>query len=249
MVEAPLDENQSGVRTLCHAADKIYLALAATLAVGLSWRWLAEQVFEDRSHDATAHMMQLAAHAPPGASGILFLPYLAGERTPIMDARAAGAFVGLRVGHTCAHLARAVLEGVALCLRHALSALQEVGVHVHEILLAGGPAHQPIVCRVVADVLAREATPLVVRDQSAIGASLLAAVATGGFATMHEACTSTIRTGTAIQPDPTRSTLYDQLYVTYCDLYPALREHLHALSDGYTLETEGYQSAGIGSET
>jgi xylulokinase len=173
--------------------------------------------------------MDRAAEAPPGAGGLLFLPYLAGERAPLLDPATGGAFVGLRMDHGRAHLARAVLEGIAFSLRHALEPLQEAGVRPARAILAGGAAQHPSMRRIMADVLEQPMTPLETAEQSALGAALLAAQHAGFFPTLQDACDAAVHYGTPVQPDPARAALYRDLYVQYHGLYPLLRDTTHAL--------------------
>jgi len=140
VLTAPPEARARGLRTLCHALPGRYLALAATLGAGLSLTWLRERVFADASTDASADVLALAATAPPGAEGLLFSPYLAGERMPLLDPEASGAWLGLRLDHGRAHLARAVLEGVAFGLRQALEPLRATAARPTHIILAGGMA-------------------------------------------------------------------------------------------------------------
>ena len=236
---APLPAPEHGLRTLCHAAPRQsgaagYLALTATLGAGLSLRWLREEVFGDREDGGDARLMAAAEQAPPGAAGLLFLPYLAGERAPLLDPAASGALIGLRLDHGRAHLARAALEGVAFSLRHALEPMQAAGVAVTRIVLAGGLAQSPLMRAIVADVLGQAVTPLGVGRtgagaQSALGAALLAAVQAKFFASLDEACTAAVQYGTPVEPDHERAERYGTLYARYRGLYPTLKADMHAL--------------------
>jgi xylulokinase len=173
--------------------------------------------------------MQLAGSVPAGAGGLLFLPYLAGERAPLLDPDAAGAFVGLRLDHGRAHLARAVLEGIAFSLLHALEPLQQAGVRPTMIILAGGLARSPLMRTIMADVLGRTVRPLETAEQSALGAALLAAHHAGFFPSVRDACDAVVRYGPEVRADPQRRDLYQRLYVSYRGLYPLLRETSHSL--------------------
>jgi xylulokinase len=228
-INAPLPNPQHGLRTLCHALPGTYLALCATLGAGLSLRWLREEVLDIRDADADAQLIRLAESVPPGAGGLLFLPYLAGERAPLLDPEAGGAFIGLRLEHGRAHLARAVLEGIAYSLRHALEPLQEAGVQPTTVILAGGLAQSPVMRAIMADVLGRTVTPLITAEQSALGAALLAAHQAGFFPTLSDACDAAVRYAPAVSADPIRRDLHDGLYARYRGLYPLLRDTSHAL--------------------
>ncbi len=228
-IAAPLADPQHGLRTLCHALPDTYLALCATLGAGLSLRWLREDVLDSRDAEADTQLLQLAGSAPAGAGGLLFLPYLAGERAPLLDPEATGAFIGLRLEHGRAHLARAVLEGIAFSLRHALEPLNEAGARPSTVILAGGLAQSLLMRTITADVLGRTVTPLITAEQSALGAALLAAHHTQFFPTLQAACDAVVRYAPAVHADPTRQDLYDELYAHYRGLYPLLRDTSHAL--------------------
>ena len=229
VLTAPPEAPAQGLRTLCHALPGRYLALAATLGAGLSLTWLREQVFADTSPDASADLLALAATAPPGAGGLLFFPYLAGERMPLLDPQASGAWLGLRLDHGRAHLARAVLEGVVFGLRQALDPLRETAARPRHILLAGGMARAPLAPRVVADVLGQPVQGLRTAEQSALGAALLAAVGVGLFPNLPAACAAAVGYEAPVLPDPARTDLYDRLYAHYRGFYPKVRDDMHAL--------------------
>lgn len=167
--------------TFCHVLPGQTFALAATLSAGLSLRWLREQVLGAPDDAAFGALLDQAAALPPGADGLLFWPYLLGERTPHMDARLRAAFAGLGLGHGQAHLLRAVLEGVAFSLREALAVLEGVGARPGRLILAGGGARLPLWRQILADVLGRPLQPVRGADQSALGAALLAGHAAGIF--------------------------------------------------------------------
>jgi xylulokinase len=227
---APLAAPAQGLRTLCHALPgqpdgaRTYLALAATLGAGLSFHWLREQLGV-----SDARLLGEAAAAPPGAGGLLFLPYLAGERAPLLDPAASGAFIGLRLDHGRAHLARAVLEGIGFSLRQALEPLQAAGVTVERIVLAGGLAQSALMRGMMAAVLGRPVAPLETAEQSALGAALLAAAYTRFFPSLEEACARVVRFAPPVLPDLDHAAVYQALYSRYRDLYPTLRADMHAL--------------------
>jgi xylulokinase len=232
---APLSAPAHGLRTLCHALPeqpggaRTYLALAATLGAGLSFRWLRDQLVAAEAEDADAHLLGEAAQAPPGAGGLLFLPYLAGERAPLLDPSASGAFIGLRLDHGRAHLARAVLEAIAFSLRHALEPLQAAGVVMDRIVLAGGLAQSALMRDIMAGVLDQPVVPLEIAEQSALGAAILAAVHAGFFHSLEEACARVVCFAPPVLPDPAQAAIYQAFYPRYRGLYPTLRADMHAL--------------------
>jgi len=228
-VAHPLERPIQGARTLCHAVPGVYLALAATLGAGLSLRWMRERLSAIDGPDAEARFVDLAGEAPPGAGGLIFLPYLAGERAPLLDPEASGALVGLRLDQGAAHIARATLEGVVFGLRHALDLLESLGARADRVVLAGGAARNPLVRQIAADVFDRPVEGLQTAEQSALGAAVLATVGAGFYPDLRAACDASVTSTRPIAPDPTRARLYSVLYGRYRGLYPALRDDMRAL--------------------
>ncbi len=159
----------------------------------------------------------------PGAEGLLFQPYLAGERTPHADPNARGAFVGLGLRHDRGALVRAVLEGVAFGLRDSLELLRALGVRADVGRVSGGGARSGLWLRIVSSVLGIPLERTAVEEGSAYGAALLAAVAGGAFASVGEAVERCVRVRDVVEPDPEWTSRYDALYDRFRSLYPALR--------------------------
>jgi xylulokinase len=155
--------------------------MGAILSAGLALRWLRDNIFALSGADAYTRMTDWAATAPLGAKGLLFLPYLMGERTPHLDPQARGIFLGLKAGHGRAELVRAVMEGVALACYDAFAALAEVGARPQRIVLAGGGAQSELWQQIMADVFNLPLQPLISGEQSARGAALLAGEGLGQF--------------------------------------------------------------------
>ena len=215
------------VHAFCHAVPNRYHLMGVTLAAGGSLRWWRDVV----GKDDYAELSALAEQTPPGAEGLVFLPYLTGERTPHLDPRARGTFFGLTSRHGLGHLTRAVMEGVAYSLRDSLEIIVALGADPQQIRVTGGGGRSPFWRQLLADVLGRPIVRTIADEGPAYGAALLAGVAAGVFGSIEEACA-----GISLQPDvcePTkdRRTLYDEYYAIYRDLYPATRSAMHLLSD------------------
>jgi xylulokinase len=168
-----------------------------------------------------------AATNAPGSEGLIFLPYLAGERTPHADPDARGAFVGLSVRHQRGALVRAVLEGVAYGLRDSLELLSELGVRADAGRASGGGARSRLWLQVVASVLGLPLELTVLEEGSAYGAALLAGVAGGAFSNVHEAVAACLRVREVVEPEPTWQKTYVEGYQRFRELYPALRPDFH----------------------
>lgn len=204
----------------------------AMSATGRALDWLAGAVL-----DADVPALEVeAGGVAPGADGILFLPYLAGERSPIWDPLARGVFAGLTLGHGRGHLARAVLEGAAFALRHVATPIRTAGVELRELRVSGGTARSALWNRIKADVLqVPVAVPRLV-DTAMVGAAVIAAagVRAGGTSAVPDltsAMRAIVHLAERVAPDPAAAAAYDAAFERYRALYPALRPVLHALHE------------------
>jgi xylulokinase len=209
---------QARLHVFCHAVPGTWHAMGVMLSAAGSLRWLREVVgggFDE--------LVAEAERWPPGAEGLLFAPYLAGERTPHADPDARGAFAGLGLRHDRGALARAVLEGVAFGLRDSLELLRSLGVEPTVGRVSGGGARSELWLRVVASVLGLPLGRTAVEEGSAFGAALLGGVAAGVFGSAAEAVAACVRVGETVAPEPGWSDAYEEAYERYRLLYPALK--------------------------
>jgi xylulokinase len=168
--------------------------------------------------------LALAEAAPPGAEGLVFLPYLEGERAPLWDPRARGAFVGLTSSHGQAHLLRAVLEGVACSVRHILHTAEELSAsRTDELRVAGGGSRLALWNRIKADVVGRPVRPCVTSENGVLGAAMLASVGAGIYRDVTAAGAGMVQLQAGVEPDPATAEAYDRLYARYVALYPRLK--------------------------
>jgi xylulokinase len=177
--------------------------------------------------DAFAAVEADASAVDPGADGVVFLPYLAGERTPIWDERASGVFFGLSDRHTRAHLARAVFEAVAYQLRHVADVLGEYGAAIDELRVTGGQARIPLWHRIKADVLGVPVVVPSVSEGALLGEAMLAAEAAGRASDPATAAARFLRESARFDPNPDKAPAYERAYRTYRELYPRLRDLMH----------------------
>jgi xylulokinase len=217
----PVFDPDLRLHLFCHAMPNTWYLMGAILSAGLSLKWLRDSVFGDEPYQA---MAQAASDVPPGAEGLFFLPYLAGERTPHMDPDAQGAFVGLTLRHHRGHLVRAVMEGVVLALRDGFELMLELGVPVERVVASGGGTRHPLWLQLQADVLNRPIHQTQTEEAAAVGAALLAGVGINVYSDVREACRRSVRWRTAVvQPNPEDVAHYDEAFLTYKRLYPALK--------------------------
>ena len=217
---------QGRLHAFCHAVPGRYHLMGVTLAAGGALRWWRDLIGEP-DYD---NLVERAATAPPGSEGLVFLPYLTGERSPHLDSRARGMFFGLTSRHDLSHMTRAVMEGVAFSLRDSLEVMEELGASPREIRATGGGTRNRFWRQLLADVFGRPIVRTVADEGPAYGAALLAGVASGAFASVEEACASIEISPDICEPYQHRAHLYDQYYAVYRSLYPATADTMHALS-------------------
>ncbi|MCS6847762.1 MAG: xylulokinase [Anaerolineae bacterium] len=223
----------TAIEVFCHAVPETWFFMGVMLSAGGSLRWHRDVVANGHPglvaqrdgiepYDA---LLSSAAEAPIGAEGLIFLPYLTGERTPHRDSLARGAFVGLTLRHTQAHLARAVIEGISFGLRDSIELMRELGLHVNEVRAAGGGARSAIWRQMLADIFQADITLVNSTEGGAFGVALLAGVGIGLWRDTREACDAVIRVTSRTSPsdDPTVLRRYDEAYARFRELYPALK--------------------------
>jgi xylulokinase len=228
----PLTDPALRFHTMNHAVPQRWYALAAILSAGLSLRWLRDLLGLKSRPDAYEYLSALAADVSPGAEGLLFLPYLAGERTPHMDPQASGAFIGLRLHHHAGHLARAVMEGVALAMSECLSLITSLAANEKplRVIVSGGASRSPVWRKIQADIYN---CPLLIApgdNHACIGASLLAGIGSGLYSSIDDACAQLPRPTLEVWPDSANAEFYLQRSEIYRQLYSQLKDSMHRLS-------------------
>ena len=216
------------LHAFCHAVPGKYHLMGVTLSAGGSLRWWRDIVGADLDYES---LTALAAEAPSGAEGLLFLPYLAGERTPHLDPRARGAFIGLGLRHSLPHLTRAVMEGVTFSLKDCLDLMSGQGLPITHVLATGGGARSRFWRQMQADVFGLPIYRAAVDEGAAYGAALLAGVACGVYRDVSEACSVVKLDPEVIQPDPARHALYEQYHQEFARAYSGAAQTMHRLTD------------------
>jgi len=227
--ETPLIEAQGRLHAFCHAVPGRWHLMGVMLSAAGSLQWYRDALYPNVSFQ---ELVNEAAEVAPGSDGLLFLPYLCGERTPHPDPLARGSWVGLTTRHTRAHLTRAVLEGVAFGFKDMFSLMQDVGLgEIDEVRVSGGGAKSNLWRQILADVLESELVTVNTTEGAAYGAALLAGVAAGVWPNVDRACAQTIRVSDRVTPNETNTARYAEMYRQYQSLYPALRTVSHSLSE------------------
>jgi len=223
--DKPALDPRGRVHTFCHAVPGRWHVMGVTQGAGLSLRWFRDQfgAGDDDGRDPYERLTEEAAAAPPGANGLMWAPYLMGERTPHLDPHARAALVGLTASHTRAHVIRAMLEGVAFSLRDTFEIFREMNVPVNEIKLGGGGARSALWRQIQADVYARAVKIVEAEERAAYGAALLAGVGVGAWPSVDEACDSVVRVKAEVEPDPETVAVMERQYQVFRRIYPALR--------------------------
>lgn len=217
------------VHTFCHAVPGKWHVMGVVLSAGGSLRWYRDALCNEEKtlaaetgRDPYEYITEAASAVPLGSEGLLFLPYLTGERTPHKDPYAKGAFLGLSLRHEKPHMARAVLEGVAYAMRDSLEIIREMGVPIEQVRASGGGAKSPFWRQIQADVNDAPLATINVDEGPAYGAAILATVATGLYASVEEACDAIIHVVDTCEPIAEHTRQYDKWFAEYQNAYTAL---------------------------
>ncbi|MFZ1401261.1 MAG: xylulokinase [Candidatus Promineifilaceae bacterium] len=224
--DVPVVEPNGRLHAFCHAVPGKWHLMGVMLSAAGSLRWYRDALAPGVSFD---DLLAPAAAVPAGSAGLLFLPYLTGERTPHPDPLARGGFIGLTVRHSQPHLTRAVLEGVAFGLRDSLGLMRGAGLaNITQIRAAGGGLRSPLWRQILADVLQAEIVTVNSTEGAAYGAAVLALVGAGVFSSVAAACAELVQVTGRTEPGGDTA-VYHQLYPLYQQLYPALKPTFAAL--------------------
>jgi xylulokinase len=221
-------EPDGRLHTFCGPIPGTWFHMGVMLSAAGCLRWLHDELASESSYD---DLNQKAAAVPRGSLGLLFAPYLTGERHPYPDPLARGAFAGLTLRHGLPHMVRSVMEGVAFAMRDLLELLRALGVNPSEAVVSGGAANSPVWRQIVADIMGFPLYTVNTSEGGAFGAAILAAVGAGAWPDVPSACAQMVRRVDEIQPEADGVADYRRLYPSFRGLYPALRETFAALSE------------------
>ena len=223
--DRPALDPKGRLHTFCHAIPGRWHVMGVTQAAGLSLRWFRDQfgAGKDDGRDPYEWLTEEATAVEAGSKGLLWTPYLMGERTPHLDPDARGALVGLTASHTRAHVIRAILEGVAFSLRDSFTIFDEMGVPVNSIRLGGGGARSRLWRQIQADVYGKEVEIVEAEEGAAYGAAILAGVGAGMWNTVDEACSAVVRVAARVKPANDAVATLNRNYHSYRKVYSATR--------------------------
>ena len=218
------------LHTFCHAVPGKWHVMGVMLSAGGSMRWFRDklasrevQAARERSIDPYDLLTSEASKVPPGSEGLLFLPYLSGERTPHKDPDARGVFFGLSLRTGKGHLVRAIMEGVAFGMRDSLEIMKSMGVPIMQVRASGGGARSELWRQIQSDIYGVELYMMEAEEGPAFGSALIAGVGVGTYGSVEEACDKAVRTSGLVEPVPENVELYDRRYQMYTKLYQSLR--------------------------
>lgn len=226
------------LHTFCHAVRGKWHMMGVILSAGGSLQWYRNQLGQNEVAEAKRRKLdpyelicEQAVQAPIGSEGLYFLPYLTGERTPHADPHAKGAWIGLTPRHGRPHLVRSVMEGVTYAMRDSLEIIRGLGVPIGQIRASGGGGRSPIWRQLQADIYGANVVTINAAEGPAFGVALLAAVGTGAYSNIAEACAATIKVVTRTSPSAKAKTRYNALYPLFGKLYQSLRLHFEEIDE------------------
>ncbi len=211
------------IHSFCHAIPNTYHLQGAILSAGLSLKWLRENIL----HTLNSYRIfdKEVEEIRAGSEGIIFLPYLLGERSPYMNPQAKGVFFGLSLKHHRAHMIRAVMEGVVFALRDCLEVFKELGIKIEQVVASGGGAKSRVWRQMQADVFNKEISMTQSTEQAAMGAAILAGVGVGIYKDVEEGCRKVVKLkGEKIKPIPENVDIYSKQFEIYKSLYQDLKQ-------------------------
>jgi xylulokinase len=227
--ERPALDPKGRIHTFCHAVPGRWHVMGVTQAAGLSLRWIRDQFgaaagrTDDTPDAAYDRLVAEAARVPAGSDGVLWAPYLMGERTPHCDPDVRAALVGLAAEHTRGHVVRAVLEGVACSLRDSFGIFDSLGVPIVNVRVGGGGARSALWRQIQADTYGRPVETVQAEEGAAYGAAILAGVGAGMWRSVDEACDDLVRPAGRTNPDARAVETMNARYGQFTRVYPALR--------------------------
>jgi xylulokinase len=217
------------LHSFCHANGK-YMQMGVMLSAAYCLQWWVEEVNKDCGAENPYQVLgEEASKVPAGSNGLIFLPYLTGERTPYADVNARGTFIGLSPLHTRGHMTRAVLEGVGYGLRDSLEIMKDMDIETKEIRITGGGVRNPLWVQIIASIFNQDLHIVEASEGPAYGAAILASVGCGQFETVEAACEAFVKPSSVVSPNASDAALYEKGYQVFRGLYPALKESFKAL--------------------
>ena len=225
--DSPIIDKKGRIHTFCAAVPGTWHVMGVTQAAGLSLNWFRKTLAPDLSY---TQICENCAEIPIGAERLLYLPYLMGERSPILDSNARGVFFGLSAIHTKMHMARAVLEGISYSLNSCLDVINEVGIQVSDMALCGGGGKSPFWKQMLCDIYNIPIKTMASDEGAALGAAILGGCAAGVFSCVEEGCNKLVKDDSTSLPNAENHELYMRYYAIYDQLHPAMKGCFRSLA-------------------
>lgn len=222
-------DSENRLHSFCHANNEWHV-MGVMLSAASCLKWWVEDVNKGLG-TTFDELLREAEKVPAGSEGLIFLPYLMGERTPYSDPNAKGCFIGLTITHTRAHMTRAILEGVAFGLKDSLELVKALNIPIKEIRVNGGGAKSKLWRQILADIFETRIDMINSVDGPSYGAAILAAVGAGKFSTVNEACNKLIKITESVYPNESNRDKYRKMYEVYSSLYNTLKDIFKALAN------------------
>lgn len=226
---SPVVDPELRLHSFCHAVPGTWYVMGVMLSAGMSLKWFADVLGEPEAGEAVREgrdryelLDETASLAPPGCEGLIFLPYLTGERTPHADPDARSVLYGLDLSKGRPHVIRSVLEGVVYGLNDSMSLIREIGARTDTVVSGGGGSRSALWRQMQADVFEVPVVPAGESEAAMLGAALLGSVAAGERSSVGEAVAAAVRYGETVDPDPANAKAYRRAYREFRALYPAL---------------------------
>ncbi len=228
-IHSPKYDPELRMHTFCHAIENTWNVLGATMAAGLSLKWLRHEILGNINYK---ELDELAGSVSAGSEGLLFLPYLVGERTPYMDSKARGVFIGLTLRHTRSHMIRAVMEGVTMALWQSINIFHELELPIDCIIASGGGANSKVWRQIMADILEYPISITAATEQACVGAAIMGSVANGAFESVESAVKAIVPMPTVMEyPGLENMKKYRVMKDIFIQAYHQNKTIMHSLSD------------------
>lgn len=229
--DTPKFDKLGRVHTLCHAVPGKWHVMGVTQGAGLSLSWFKDtfcqkEVEECRKENSNIYekLSEAAFKSKPGANGIVYLPYLMGERTPHLDSNVKGGFFGVSLANNHNDFTRSILEGVCFSLKNCLDIIEEMNVKIEDIRISGGGAESKIWRQILCDIFQYNLTTVKASEGGALGVAILAGVGVGIYDSVEDACEKIITGGNKVFPDVSVKDIYENVYKAYNSLYPKIKD-------------------------
>lgn len=229
--DKPKFDKLGRVHTLCHAVPGKWHVMGVTQGAGLSFKWFKETFCQKEVEDCKSQGKNIydvltakAAKSKPGANGVVYLPYLMGERTPHLDSNVKGGFFGVSLINNYDDFIRSILEGVSFSLKNCLDIIEDMNVKIEDIRVSGGGAESEVWRKILCDIFQYKLTTVKASEGPALGVAILAGVGAGVYESVEAACDKIVKGQDTVNPDESVKERYNEVYEVYNSLYEKVKD-------------------------